>query len=262
MIRALILQLLASISMASGAVSADCQNLPPMAADAHPHFEVATIKPTDPNDSSTGFHINGHRIFIENETVNNMITFAFAVHSEQIVDGPRWFATDHYDVKGVPDVDGQPNVTQMRQMVQDLLEERLHIRFHRDKRELLVYAITVAKNGPRLSKSKSDPGALPDQTGGGDGHHGFRMRFTNNSMTDFALGLQFFVDRPVLDETGLTGKYDFVLDWERNELPSNDPDAPPEIFTAIQEQLGLKLEPKKDSAEVLVIDHAERPSEN
>jgi uncharacterized protein (TIGR03435 family) len=243
-------------------VQAHSQDVPRMAADAHPSFEVATIKPTDPSNTNEGFHISGHRIFIENETVNNLILFAFGMHREQIVDAPEWFATERYDIHGVPDADGQPSTRQMEEMVQKLLQDRFNIRFHHEKRELSVYAITVAKNGPRMSNSKSDPNALSDETGTGDGHHGIRMRFTNNSMSDLALELQFVMDRPVLDETGLTGRYDFVLDWARNEVPTNDPDTPPEIFTAIEEQLGLKLEPKKDSAEVMVIDHAARPSEN
>ena len=87
-------------------------------------------------------------------------------------------------------------------------------------------------------------------------------KFTNNSMADFALGMQSFLDRLVVDETGLTGKYDFVLKWTPDETNGNDPHEAPGIFTAVQEQLGLKLEPTKGPADVLVIDHVERPSEN
>lgn len=260
--RAHSLTLLATVLMTLGLGTAEGQYVPPMAADAHPSFDVATIKPSDPADTSDGFQTSGHRIFIENETVNKMITFAFAIHAQQIVGGPDWFATERYDIRGVPDVDGQASMRQLQEMVRKLLADRFSLRFHQEKRELTVYAITVGKNGPKLMQNNSNPKGLPDQSGRGDGHHGTRTRFTNNSMADFALYLQFFVDRPVVDETGLAGKYDFVMDWSRNEVPANDPDAPPGIFTAMQEQLGLKLEPKKDTAQVMVIDHAERPSAN
>ncbi len=146
-------------------------------------------------------------------------------------------------------------------MLQNLLASRFDLTIHREKRELSIYAITVAKGGPRLTKSPSGSNGLPTQSGHGTGGEGIR-RFTNNSMSDFALGMQALLDKPIVDETGLTGRYDFVLKWTPDESNTNDPNAPPGIFTAVQEQLGLKLEPTKGPTDVLVIDHIERPSEN
>jgi uncharacterized protein (TIGR03435 family) len=232
-----------------------------MAADAHPGFEVATIKPSDPEDRSSGFHLSGRRLFIENETMENLIAVAYAIHPKQIVDGPDWFRKDRWDIKGVPDVPGDPSWAQCREMLQKLLVERFGLKFHRAQRELSIYAVTVAKGGPKMAATKSDPDALRDQSGNNNGVEQ-TWRFTNNSMADFADGLQEFLDRPVVDETGLKGKFDFPLEWTVDGAVNPDPKAPPGLFTAVQEQLGLKIDATKGPAEVQVIEHVERPSAN
>ena len=232
-----------------------------MAAEAHPVFEVATIKPSDPNDRSEGFHSNGRRIYIENQTVNKMLTFAYGVHSKQIMGGPDWFGTERFDINGVPDVEGVPSMRQQQEMLQKLLAERFGLKFHREKRELAVYALTDAKAGRKLTKSQGDPNGLGDQTGNGNMGE-MTYKFTNNTMDDFALCMQFYVDRPVVNQTGLTGRWDFVLKWTTNDLKAADPNAAPGMFTAIQEELGLRMEAVKALAEVLVVDYVERPSAN
>jgi uncharacterized protein (TIGR03435 family) len=246
-------------ALAQNAASVEPEKM--MAPDAHPAFEVATIKLSDPNDGSDGFHTDGHRIYIENQTMNKLILYAYGVHEKQIVDGPEWFSKERYDIRGVPDIEGVPDWKQQQEMLRKLLAERFGLVFHREKRELAVYAITVAKGGAKLTKSKSDPNGLPDSTG--DWQNGQQvMRFTNNGMADFALCMQFFLDRPAVDQTGLPGKYDFVLKWTPDVAKVGDASAAPGIFTAVQEQLGLKLEPVKASADVLVVDKVERPSAN
>jgi len=245
----------------SGADPHSVAPLSPMAADAHPSFEVATIKPAHPGELKGGFTVGGHRIYIESQSVEDLLWFAFAVHQKQIVDGPAWLETQKFDIVGQADLEGIPNLRQTQEMVQKLLESRLNLKFHREKRDLSIYAITVAKGGPKLLKSAESSDALPTQSGGGSGGERAR-KLTNNSMADFALGMQSFLDRPVVDKTGLIGKYDFVLKWTPDEADGNDLRAAPGIFTAVQEQLGLKLEPTRGSTEVLVIDHVERPTEN
>ena len=237
------------------------QEVAMMAKDAHPSFEVATIKASDPEDESAGFHTRGHRLFYENETMERLIAFAYGVHPKQIVDAPGWFSKDRYDIEGVPDVEGEPSERQQQEMLQRLLAERFGLKLHREKRDLSIFAVTVAKGGPKLGASKADPSGLPDQTGSNNGAER-NERFTNNSMADFASSMQYFLDRPVIDQTGLTGKYDFMLQWTTDATLNNDPKAPPGLFTAVQEQIGLKITPTKGPAEVLVIDHAERPSAN
>jgi uncharacterized protein (TIGR03435 family) len=103
---------------------------------------------------------------------------------------------------------------------------------HPDQRELSVYALTVAKSSPKLEKSKSDPDALPDQSGHGMGA-AQTMKFTNDSMADFAQTLQLMTDRPVIDQTNLPGRYDFTLLWTPDTMRATEPDAPPGLFTAV-----------------------------
>ena len=257
------LVLLAGVMLTAGGarVLGQEQEVKMMAADAHPSYEVATIKPSDPEDGSAGFHEMERQLFTENETLDSLIAMAYGIHTKQIVGAPAWSSKDRWDIKGVPDVEGDPSWPQQREMMQKLLAERFGLKFHRDARELAIYAITVAKGGPKLAASKSDPESGRDQTANGN-NGAWTYRFTNNSIADFADGMQGFLDRPVVDETGIKGKFDFVLEWMRDGAVSDDPKAPPGLFTAVQEQLGLKIDATKGPAEVLVIDHVERPSAN
>jgi uncharacterized protein (TIGR03435 family) len=229
-----------------------------MASDAHPVFEVAAIKRGDPSSRNGALRLGGRHVRLENQTVEWMTAFAFGVQKEQIVGAPDWVSTERFDVDGVPDVEGQPNMNQLQGMLQNLLTDRFGLKMHREQREMGVYAVRIANGGPRLKRSLGDPNGVPNQTGGGKGH----MKFTNNSMAEFALGMQFFLDRPVVDRTGLEGRWDFELTWTPDETRVTDPNAPPGLFTAVQEQLGLKLEPVKAPADVLVVDAVEKPSAN
>jgi uncharacterized protein (TIGR03435 family) len=243
----------------------------PMAPDANPGIEVATVKPSDPNKPGKLFSIHGRHVFTINTTMNDLVTFAYGLHVKQIVGAPDWFATQKYDVDAIPDVEGQPDTKQFKIIFQKVLTERFMLKFHRDKKELAVYAITVSKTGPKLTKSErkpSDPNDFMFHKLGG-------LRVGNATMVDFAEGMQGAVmDKPVVDQTGLTDRYDFTLDWTPDDSqfsafgprpptpPSDDPNAPPSLYTAMQEQLGLRLEPTKAMADVIVIDHVEKPSEN
>jgi uncharacterized protein (TIGR03435 family) len=232
-----------------------------MAVDAVPVFEVATIKPSEPNDPTDGFHTRGRHIFIENQTVNKLIAFAYGLNEKQISGGPTWLGTDRFDIDGVPDIEGTPSLKQQQGMVKKLLADRLMMTFHREKKELSVYAITVGKSGPKLTKSVGDLIGMPSQDAEQHGTE-LAMKFKNMSMADFAMCMQFFLDRPIVDQTGLVGKYDFNLRWSFDETGSSDPNAAPGLFTAVQEQDGLKLEAVKAQVDVIVIDKVERPSAN
>jgi uncharacterized protein (TIGR03435 family) len=231
-----------------------------MPKDADPAFEVATIRPSNPEKTQLGFNLRGHRIAIENVTVAEMITFAYSLHPKQVVDEPAWVSTAKYDIDGVPDVEGQPNLRQYQRMVQKVLADRFDLKFHREKRNFSIYAVTVAKGGAKLAKT-ADPDSVPDQTGNGHGSQ-HSMRFTNTTIENFILGTQYFLDRPMVDQTGLTGYYDITLRWSTDDGPASDPSAPPGFFTAIQEQLGLKLEPTKGPSDVFAIDQIEHPTAN
>jgi uncharacterized protein (TIGR03435 family) len=233
-----------------------------MAADADPVFEVATIKHSQPNDPSDGFHTRGRHLFIENQTVNKLIAFAYGMNGKQISGGPAWLGTDRFDIDGVPDAEGTPSLKQEQGMVKKLLAERFKLTIHQEKRELSVYAITVGKGGPKLTESVGELIGMPSQDADQHGTE-LDMRFKNMSMADFGFCMQFFLDRPIVDQTGLAGKYDFNLRWSFDEAEaSGNPNAAPGLFTAIQEQDGLKLEAVKAQADVIVIDKVERPSAN
>jgi uncharacterized protein (TIGR03435 family) len=146
-------------------------------------------------------------------------------------------------------------------LLRKLLEERFGLVAHMEQREMPVFALTVANGGPKLDPSKGDPKGLPDNVGMGDNGRQIR-KYTNVSMADFAPMLQFHLDRPVVDQTGLKGRYDFKLQWTVDETQTTEPDALPGLFTAIQEQLGLKLQPAKAPVEVLVVDSVSKPAAN
>jgi uncharacterized protein (TIGR03435 family) len=203
--------------------------------------------------------------------MNDLVTFAYGLHAKEIVDAPDWFSSDKFDIDGVPDVEGRPSSQQLKELIQDALTERFKLKFHHDQRELAVYAPSVAKGGPKMTVTSDAPSAPRNFMFGGLG----RLRVGNMWMKDFCDGMQGAVmDKPVVGQTGLTGRYDFNLNWTPDQAqfgamgakvpPPNldDPNAPPSLYTALQEQLGLKREATRAKADVIVIDHVEKPSAN
>ena len=232
----------------------------PMAADAHPSFAVATIKPHDPNSSRQGINPKGDRLTIQNESVSSLIAYAYSIHHLQVVNAPAWVENAPYDIEGKTETEGEPSSDQQKEMLKKLLADRFALKFHREKRELSVYAIRVTKGGPKLSAAVN-PDALHDQHASTQGTE-MTQKITSASMADFMESMQFFLSRPIIDQTGLTGRYDFTFRYTYDEADSTDPNAAPGFFTAIQEQLGLKFEPAKAPTDVFVIDHVEKPSAN
>ena len=247
--------------------------VPPMAADANPSFDVATIKPSPPDQKGKLFGFQAGHFITRNTNVNDLIAFAYGLHAKQIVGAPEWFGVDLFDIEAKPDAEGRPNLKQMGIMVQKLLTERFQLKFHHEQRELSVYVISVAAGGPKMTKSTA---AATDPQG-----FGFRglgdLSVRNMNMKDFATWMQSGVmDRPVVDQTGLTDRYDFQLKWTPDDTqfaqfkganvnvtpPTDDPNAPPSLYTAVTEQLGLKMAPAKAPDDVVVIDHVEKPSAN
>ena len=241
----------------------------PMPDTAKLAFEVATIKPANPENRGASMLVGrggGNLFTTTNSTVNALLTMAYGLHASQIVNGPSWMESERFDIVGKPEDGGIPNVTQLKVMVQKLLAERFGLSFHTERRELTAYVITVGKNGPKLTKNESG-GNLPGFGGIGPGAFGVR----NSTMAEFAGFLQGnILERPVVDKTGLTGKFDFTLEFRPGaplSAPGGGPaQLPPEIearadfFTAIQEQLGLKIENTRTPVEVYVIDKVQKPS--
>lgn len=241
-----------------------------MAADADPDFDACSIKPSAPGAQGRGLTVRGKEIVTINTPVSFLVAFVYGVHARQIVGAPAWTETENYDIDGKPAQEGIPNQKQLKIMIQKLLADRFQLKFHREKRELSVYAVQVGKGGPKMTVSQMDPKGLP-----GLGFRGLgAMNAANATMADFASLLQTAVlDGPVVDQSGLDGHYDFALNWTPDETqfagmgikvpPASDkPDAPPALGTAMLEQLGLKLATTKAPVEVLVIDHVEKPSAN
>ena len=236
-----------------------------------PGYEVATIKPTDPNHARGGFTLQGRHMVAGNFTVEGLITLAYNLHPKQVTGGPEWITADHYDLDVLPDHEGLPSLDQARGIVRKLLADRFALKFHEDTKELSVYVLSVVKTGPKFTKSSSDPSSPPG-LGGPPG----RIMVRNASMAEFAQVMQGALDRPVVDQTGLKDRYDFQFRWTPDESqyggripPPNsgdngatNADAPPPLFTAIQEQIGLKLDAEKAPAKVMVIESVQKPSEN
>jgi len=241
-----------------------------MSADADPAFEVASIKPTNPGGRGGGIRMQGRQFTATNLSVSNLIALAYGIHPRQLSGAPDWIEKDRYDILGKPDAEGQPNNRQMRALFQKLLADRFSMKFHHEKRELSVYTIVVAKNGAKITASEEDPKGDPNMFFYGPGKFVAR----NATIADFAgLLQQGVLDRPVVDQTGLAGRYDFGLVYRpdqpllgggRGDNPPtpSDQDALPDIYGAVQQQLGLRLEATKTQIDVMVVDKLEKPSEN
>jgi uncharacterized protein (TIGR03435 family) len=244
----------------------------PMKEDADPSFDVATIKPNDSGATSLqGLTMNGRNFATRNSSLADLIGFAYEVQMKQIVGGPDWLEKDRYDIAAVPDQEGAPNVQQLRLMMQKLLASRFNLKFHHDQRDLSAYVLTVGKNGQKLTPTQLK-GSLPGM-GMRPGNTGLTLMMANARLADFTGFLQMLVlDRPVVDRTGITGRFDYSVtftpdDSEFNGHPPKLPqtetsDSAPNLFTAVQEQLGLKLDAQKTSVDVIAIDHVEKPSAN
>ena len=170
--------------------------------------------------------------------------------------------TKEWEVNGELDADGMPDIRQIRVLVRKLLVERFKLVAHTEQREMPVYALAVMKGGAKLEKSTADPNGLPDERDRQSAGES-SVEFKNVPIGQLVTLLDFRLDRPVVDRTGLAGRYDFSLKYTMDETRAPQEGNPaPGVFTALQEQLGLKLEPMKAAADVIVIDKVEQPDAN
>lgn len=235
-------------------------------------FEVASIRPSPAGQAGNpGFNVTTTELRTPNISVAGLITFAFDLHLTQVSGLPGWAESEGYSIIARLPQGGDPTDAQFRTMLKNLLQSRFGLSFHMEKRDMSVYAIRIGKNGPtgiKMTPSNSSGLNMGSQGLG-------RVRFRGGTMANLANQLQLRVlDRPVIDQSGLAGRYDFTLDWRPDEFhfPRATPaqrtaamaaaDALPDLFSAFQEQLGLKLDATKAPADVLVIDKVSRPSEN
>lgn len=234
--------------------------LAPMDPGADPAFDVATIKPSSPEARGPRYSFDRRRFSVTHVTLSQLLQFAYRVQEREITGAPGWFNTETYDISAVPGGEGEPSIRQWQTMVKKLMADRFQLKIHNESREMAVYAITLAKGGPKFKKSQGDPNGIPG-LGFGPGN----MGATNATMADIAEAWQQgAIDGPVVDQTGLVGRYDLSLRWtpDASRPAQENADVPLDFYTAIQEQLGLKLVSTRAQVNVIVIDHAGKPSPN
>ena len=264
------------------------------ATEKKPSFEVATIKPSDPGQRGQQImNQPGGRLVIRGMPVLGMVTFAYNVRSFQVLGGPAWTSNDRWDIEAraeegsipapvFPPDPSKPNPMALR--LQSLLEDRFQLKLHRETKEQPLYELSIAKAGPKIKLNDDQtpfkppergappppplqPGTLPR----------FSMRVGRGSLEAVSMDINSVVQtlsnllgRTVVDKTGLKGFYDVKMTWTPDpalqgppggDAPPGDPSGP-SIFTAIQEQLGLKLDSAKGPVDVIVIDTVQKPSEN
>ncbi len=249
---------------------------PPKMIDpnAKVEFEVATIKTPDPNRPGWGINVNRSGTFTtHNTTLADLVKFAFDLHPKQVIGAPAWYDTDKFDIEAKPDKSGMPSVKQMQAMLQKLLADRFSLQYHKEKKELSAYSVTVAKEGIKFDKEENNPTPVPGF--GGRPQNGFHVN--NATMAEFASVLQAqFMDEPVVDQTGLGNtRYTFVLKFTPDpgmrpfggagappqQAATPDPDAPPDLYGAMA-QIGLRMQKTRTPVDVMVIDKIEKPSAN
>jgi uncharacterized protein (TIGR03435 family) len=240
---------------------------PPMDADADPDIVTASIKLSDPKTPDKGLNVQEGRLLTMNTTLSNLITLAYEVHPKQLISAPAWMNEDKFDITAKYSCEGVPSPSQLRSLVRKLLAGSFKFSLHHDKKELSVYALNKAGSSPKLVQSAEGPNQPLGLYIRGLG----RLKVNNGSMQDFASVLQFVVlDRPVIDRTGLTGRYKFTLDWTPDESqfhalgaaiphPSSSINQPPPLSAALQQQMGLKLDATIAPIDTIVIDHIEKP---
>jgi uncharacterized protein (TIGR03435 family) len=230
--------------------------------DAVPKFEVASIKRSAP-DSETFMRAHpGGRLDISRATLKTLTAFAWRLQSFQVSGGPAWVRSEYFSLQAKAITD--PGEDRLLLMTQALLAERFSLKVHFEAKEAPVYLLVARRAGKR------SPTGLRITTGGSGsvGLGANHLEAQEISMARLAEVLSRVLDRRVIDRTGRRESFNVSLQWapdEHQALPSNDaialPPDTPSIFTALREQLGLKLEPGKASVELLVIDHAERPGD-
>ncbi len=232
-------------------------------------FDVATIKPAAPGPGRYIRMQSAHRFFAKNYTVKGLIGAAYNLTPRAISGGPAWIDSEAFDILAGTPGQTQPGLDDQMSMLRKLLADRFQLVFHREPKEMSVYALSVAKGGAKLKPSTAAPDALPELVGVVYPDR-VAVPARNATMAQFVSMLQRAVlDRPVLDQTGLAGKYDFDLEWKPDEtqyggqLPPPSPDSnKPDLFAALQLQLGLKLEGTRGTVQAIAIDIVSRPSEN
>ena len=269
----------------------------PASAEGRPAFDAASIKPSTSGNQGT-FLGGPAGEFYRATSVTARVLIAtayldgFPPQTQLVLGGPGWIDSEHFDIEARAEASSDRE--QKRLMLQSLLEDRFKLVLHHETRQLSIYALVLSKpgkTGPQLTPhsgqakcTDASAGQAPPQPGPGEAMPAFcggffmsakpgELRETGNGVTVEMLGKQLiqFLDHTMVDRTGLTGLFDFTLEFAPQVGPgsrpapdatASDPSSAPTIFVALQQQLGLKLEPRKGPVDMLVIDHVEEPSPN
>lgn len=260
-------------------------------------YEVATILPSKPGGNGVGLLPSPNGLIARNATLQMLVTAAYGVENYQVSGGPSWFTSDRYDIDAKIEASvadalqklSPSERTKARQhMLQALLADRFKLTIRRETSELPVYSLVIAKNGPKIKQAEfgnAYGNGLHDRDGNARGPGATMIGVNAGALTltgqavpiaNLVSLLARYVDRPIVDKTNLTGDFDFFLQFTANQgavvasggdassgaTPPQSETNAPYLLTAVQEQLGLKLESGKGPAEIIVIDHVEKPSGN
>jgi uncharacterized protein (TIGR03435 family) len=232
-------------------------------AQRPPAFGAASIKPNKSAErNATWRWAPGGRFIGDNIRIKFLIMTAFKLKESQVAGIPNWTDGEKYDIQAK--AEGNPTPDQTLAMVQALLMDRFHLKYHRAKKEVSVYALVPAKSGVKVKDAKDGPCPSATEFCGNWFARRAQIEGARLKMPQLADALALQLDRIVVDKTGFTNTFDLLLTWSPDPDPGDKPDAGegPSIFTAVQEQLGLRLEASKAPVDILVVDHIEKPTEN
>ena len=232
----------------------------PLTSQTKAQFEVTSLKRhPEPVNVSRDPTVSGNRVNATAITLVDLLTVAYLVKYDQISGGPDWVRSDHYDLTAKAEGDGVITQEELRRMLQSMLAERFSLVIHRELKDVPAYALVVGKKGAQLIEtSATEPGKSFVRANAS----GVHIEQVKGSMDELARQLSMAAGRPVIDKTNLNGRYKFAVDFtpvDRVVEPGSDI---PDLFTAVQEKLGLKLEPTRASVDMLIINQASRPSAN
>jgi uncharacterized protein (TIGR03435 family) len=241
-------------------------------AQSPPAFEVASVK-HDPWNGTNGFvgiRVRGDTLTAEHTCLYGLVEFAYNLRDGHLSGGPSWAQcvgllvnSDLYQVIAKTSGDPPPSMDQFRLMLQALLADRFQLKVRHIQKDLPTYNLVVAPHGPKLKESAADAKYSMNQAARVNGGRSIRITATHISMAQLAEQLWHFAGRPLFNHTALSGFYDFEIAFDTDTSDSPGPESIGRTFAeALEKQLGLKLEPATGSFDTVVIDHAEKPSEN
>jgi uncharacterized protein (TIGR03435 family) len=267
--------LYATVAVGGASAQASAQGAVVSGEAKQPAYDVVSIKPNKSGSDSMGINGSLGNFIATNVTLKDMLINAYDVKEYLITGVTGWAESAHFDINAkVLDVDmtalKKLNREQRDAMLQQFLVERFKLKVHKQTEMLPVYEMVVAKGGLKMKEVEPagpDPDADKSKKFKGMGRGGMQVSNTQMFAHDIPLAslaysLSYQVERTVVDKTGLTGKYDIALMWSLEDAPAASDSSAPSIFTALQEQLGLKLQSAKGPVETLVVDHVEMPTEN